>query len=463
MHLFALLIFLFSDVSSQTQNRSLKIQLQALDYLDPANRSSSSILVPYPRNGSTASIPAGYYIVGTLNNVDLRLQLDLESSAIYLYENDCEDCEASLLLKEQVQNWKGVVSTVVKYCQVSYRACEYFQDDRYTGYFSRQQLNLDDASLEKIATYTVQTRKQTLTRDLFSSPTTFGIFGLGRSDSDHKYQHSTKEELVSRHNLNSGDVGIHFHPRGSIFFEKKILVETLNNVSVHEFPIIRTEKISINLKGIQLLTSTNTDQSQEITDYSLDSEFLISSTCLGTYLPKNVFQKILKKLKSSLEHLQQTNSSLTSVLSDTETLSMYWTLPSTPHIPPLPAALSPLLKLSVSTVNPPAQFDLLAPFALANCTSLTKTTQNCTFVLTLAAASEQQPPTLGLHFLHKRYLHLSADTFRISSPLEPAALREAPTEDIEASGALLGLGLGVVLLLPVFYKGFQGCLKAVGI
>lgn len=460
---FASLCVIFLIEISYGLNQTLEMPLKGLVFQDPDSRKPSSVLADMPKNFSNSIIPAGYYVVGLLNNVEIRFHIDLQTSAIYLFENYCEDCNFTTRVKDQIENWRGAVSTVAKYCQVSYRACEYYEDESHLGYFTKQQLTFDDSELEKIGVYVVKVRRGDLEKGLLASPTVFATMGLGRSDSDQKYQHSTKEEFVTRYNLQSTDVGIHFHPKGKVIIGKKLLVETLKHVNVHHFPIINTHRISMYLSGLQAIKTNEGEESKEISMIPLEVEFVISTITQNTVLPKSAFERVLNYTNETVLKFQKANPSLLTVYSKNNTIKLYVMLPMSDLYPSLPESLTKLLRFSFIAKQSLMPLELPLPFDLIECKPTVEKKNNCTFLFSVSQVTGADSPSLGLSFLYGRYMHVSADSFSVSTQIEPSLLREAPSEDTDTTGAMWGLGLGVLFAMPVFYRSVQGCLKSIGV
>jgi hypothetical protein len=446
-------------------NHTVKLTLHGAIYDHKDNKVAPNQLIDIPRNSSlyNSIIPAAYYVTGILNSAEFKFYIDLESSAIYIYENYCEDCvfELDPTMKEYSESSRVAISSVVKYCQVSYRACEYFEDDYYSGYYTKQQLAYEEAFPDKIGIYVVRNVLEASRRTLFASPSVFGIMGLGRSDFDNKYQHSTREEFISRYGLQTDDVGIHFHPKGILSFGKKLLVENLKNVEVYRFPIINTHRISVKINAIQLSLQDFETKAVSLQTLDVRKELYISSTTQYSYLPMEVFNAILNVTQSLIEQHKKNESTLLSFSLKDSKLLVYFKVPLNATISSAPEHFAELFQIFLLHNIESSPISLSNLFILTGCQPYSNTSQNCTYLLAISPSSVSNPPCLGLHFLHGRYLQISSETFMLTSPLIPSLLREAHYEDTDYTGPLCGFMIGVLFLIPILYKTAQACIKTV--
>lgn len=210
-----------------------------------------------------------YYVEGVLNNINMKFVLSFDHSAIYIYDNVCNECNMSVREQDHMMSIKNVINTIVKYCKVTYRSCDEFYDRRYDGFVSIQRLVFEDWAPSKFSSYYV-TGYTSGDKGLFGIDNIFGIMGIGRLDTDEKYIHNTLDELISSYSLETRNILIHLLRSSTITFGRYIDYNTINKFRMVRCDIVDTNVLSIDIQYMNISFGNGTYNIMENTSFVLD-------------------------------------------------------------------------------------------------------------------------------------------------------------------------------------------------
>ena len=338
-------------------------------------------------------------------------------------------------------NIKSAVQTIFRYCRISYQACTTFEDLQFKGFQTTQRISFDDIEGNRVNCFFVSGRERP---SLLDHENTYGVIGIGRPDSDYKYQYASIEEMVTYYSLMNKHIALFFSISGSIAFGKEF--DYTGVVEMNNFEITDTTKYSFLVTQMLMENSKNTSNNLRIFS---DVHFEINCNERYSTIEENTLVKFIQFVVEILDR-----AGLSSAISRQDSTKLFLI---TDNIQDINAVISLTLFDNLGQ-----QFNLTNLFIP---TSLSTEIQNSSkseysFMFRPGVGKDL---ILGTGFLHHRVVDLRPDSFSISKELVETVNFE--TLPLAHSKATWGIAFNLVsslLTAFIMIKSCQGCTKTLG-
>ena len=336
-------------------------------------------------------------------------------------------------------NIKNVVSTIVRYCKVTYRLCEAFEDLSYKGFISLQRIVFEDWSPMKLTAYFVSGFKSQ-SKGIFSPENVFGVMGVGRLDGDEKYTHNTREELVSAYALESSNVVLHLERSASAVFGRLMNYAAILNFSMLPLEVSNTRKHSLDAVAIALVSSGQ----PTLLNLASDLSFELCINRKKNTLPLSVQTDLVEKTVYAIRQ-----SSFAGLLLDNN--KTHIGLRATQQeIKQLHATIQLQFSLGKDLAITDANLFILTH----RCGSLAA---KCDFEFSFEAGSS---PLLGNAFLHRRVIDIRNEVLLMSNTtVGKEDFWNIHTSYDSSSGKMTFTLVMFCCSLVMMYKSCEGCSK----
>lgn len=370
-----------------------------------------------------------------------------------------------------------MILNILRYCKTAFKECGFFEDQNHIGYSIPFKVLFDDWIGTRFNHFYVSQKRNKET--IFSHLNIFGVFGLGRGDSDIKYGSTTIEEVVEAGNLASKHCTIYFgdQPRvmiGKIFeFKKGTDENNSTSVEMYEFEIINTWKYSFESSSISIgpsaLHKNKSKNSKPIPTESFmkNIEFELNINEQWSTLPLPIYEELVRYITETLlaqglppDQLSSTSSSTSSTSSSTFTL--YHTNLT---------ALNSYFSLTLSTPSGPVLIPSLfmqtspcvqQPIDDRDYTSRHRQ-QPCQYRMVFRGdIGAMDTGSLGLGVLQDRVVSLGPNSFKLSKGSVKGEMIEKVVVEGDSKVGQLLLALGFVFInIAMMVKSCQYCVKVI--